>query len=165
MPTNFPLPNVTKKRLEQLLKSASAPERRRILELLDPASHTKEHDGRSRKRRSFFPHEPSAKQQAFLDLDCREAFYGGAAGGGKSEALLMAALQYVHVPGYAALILRKDTQRLQLAGGLIPRSQQWLAGSDAVWNEAKLTWKFPTSGAPATLSFGYLQSSAYNYFY
>ena len=165
MPTNFPLPNVTKKRLEQLLKSASEPERKRILELLSPATHPNENDGRSRQQRHFFPHEPSAKQQAFLDLDCREAFYGGAAGGGKSEALLMAALQYVHVPGYAALILRKDTQRLQLAGGLIPRSQQWLAGSDAVWNEAKLTWKFPTAGAAATLSFGYLQSSADKYRY
>ena len=77
----------------------------------------------------------------------------------------MAALQYVHVPGYAALILRKDTQRLQLAGGLIPRSHQRLAGSEAVWNEAKLTWKFPTAGAPATLSFGYLQTSADKYRY
>jgi len=94
-----------------------------------------------------------------LRLDCREAFYGGAAGGGKSEALLMAALQYVHVPGYAALILRKDTQRLQLAGGLIPRSHAWLAASEAVWNEAKLTWRFPTGEAPATLSFGYLQTA------
>ena len=114
---------------------------------------------RSRPRPNFFPHAPAAKQKVFLALDCRGAFYGGAAGGGKSEALLMAALQYVHVPGYSALILRKDTQRLQLAGGLIPRSQQWLAESDAVWNEAKLTWRFPTSGAPATLSFGYLQTS------
>ena len=48
---------------------------------------------------------------------------------------------------------------------MIPRSQQWLAGSDAVWNEAKLTWKFPTAGAAATLSFGYLQSSADKYRY
>ena len=61
----------------------------------------------------------NAKQRAFLQLDCREAFFGGAAAGGKSEALLMGALQYVDVPGYAALILRKDTQRLSLAGGLV----------------------------------------------
>ncbi len=99
------------------------------------------------------PHEPSAKQSLFLNLNCLEAFYGGAAGGGKSEALLMAALQHVHVPGYAALILRKDTQRLQLAGGLIPRSLEWLAGREATWNANRRQWKFPSG---ATLTFGYL---------
>ncbi len=98
------------------------------------------------------PHKPSAKQQLFLDLNSLEAFYGGAAGGGKSEALLMAALQFVDVPGYAALILRKDTQRLQLAGGLIPRSHEWLHDK-AVWNGGRKQWRFPSG---ATLSFGYL---------
>ena len=34
--------------------------------------------------------------------------YGGAAGGGKSEALLMAALQYIDTPSYAALLLRRS---------------------------------------------------------
>lgn len=102
------------------------------------------------------PHEPSPKQRQFLALDCLEAFYGGAAGGGKSEALLMAALQFVHVPGYSALILRKDTQRLQLAGGLIPRSLEWFSGRDATWNANRRQWTFPTSGPPATITFGYL---------
>ncbi len=105
-----------------------------------------------------------------LSLNCVEALYGGAAGGGKSDALLMAALQYVHVPGYAALILRKDTQRLGLAGGLIPRSQEWLAGSGAVWNGTKRTWTFPIrlregKEGSATLTFGYLQESADKYRY
>lgn len=133
--------------------------RSRVAELIEGRSRRTE-SGRPVPRLDQCPHEPSAKQRTFLSLACREAFYGGAAGGGKSEALLMAALQYVHVPGYAALILRKDTQRLQLAGGLIPRSQQWLAQSAAVWNEARLQWRFATGGAPATLSFGYLATSA-----
>jgi phage terminase large subunit-like protein len=102
---------------------------------------------------------PFNKQRQFLELDCLEAFYGGAAAGGKSQALLMAALQYIHVPGYSALILRRDTRRLGLAGGLIPRSHEWLIGKNAKWNEAKNQWTFPTHGAPATLTFGYLNSS------
>ena len=108
-----------------------------------------------------FPHNPSQRQQQFLALDCLEAFYGGAAGGGKSEALLMAALQHVDQPGYAALILRKDTQRLALAGGLIPRSHEWLH-DQAVWNAGRRQWKFPSG---ATLSFGYLAHSLDKYRY
>jgi phage terminase large subunit-like protein len=113
----------------------------------------------------YVPHAPWPRQWALLDLDCREAFYGGAAAGGKSEALLMAALQHVHVPGYAALILRRDTQRLMLSGGLIPRSHEWLRGKGPTWNATERRWSFPTTGRPATLSFGYLQSSSDKYRY
>src|SRR5215831_3681021 len=103
------------------------------------------------------PHQPTARQQSFLQLDCVESFFGGAAGGGKSEALLMAALQHVSAPGYAALIIRRDLPRLALAGGLIPRSHEWLAASGAAWNGTKRQWVFPQpSGPPATLTFGYL---------
>lgn len=69
----------------------------------------------------------------------------------------MAALQYIHYPGYAALIIRKDLPRLALAGGLIPKSHEWLTGSDAVWNHARRQWCFPVDdGPPATITFGYL---------
>ena len=105
----------------------------------------------------FCPHLPTEKQHAFLSATAMEVFFGGAAGGGKSVALLMGALQYVHIPGHAALILRKDTQRLALAGGLIPRSHEWLANAEGVnWNAARRQWSFTTDGAPATITFGYL---------
>ena len=107
----------------------------------------------------YCPHTPSEKQREFLDLDCKEALYGGAAAGVKSEALLMGALENIHVPGYAALILRKDVARLRFSGGLIDRAQQWFAGTDASWNGREERWTFPTSGAPASISFGYMSSS------
>jgi phage terminase large subunit-like protein len=116
--------------------------------------------------RQYCPHLPTQTQRAFLGLNCLEAFFGGAAGGGKSEALLMAALQYVNNSGYAALIIRKDLQRLALAGGLIPRSHHWLAATDARWNGAKRQWLFPNpDGPPATLTFGYLAGPLDKYRY
>src|SRR5262245_26644183 len=49
----------------------------------------------------------TGRQAEFLMFLGRDALYGGAAGGGKSVALLIAALQYVTEPGYSALILRR----------------------------------------------------------
>ena len=65
----------------------------------------------------------------------------------------MMALQYFDVPGYAALILRTTLPALELPGGLIPRSHEWLKDTGATWNERKKTW---TSPEGATLTFGYL---------
>lgn len=102
------------------------------------------------------PHTPTPPQAAFLLLPSLEAFYGGAAGGGKSEALLMAALQYVDVPGYAALLVRESYQMLNQPGGLIDRARSWLGGTDAAWNGSEHQWRFPSG---ATLTFRHLQDA------
>ena len=94
-----------------------------------------------------------------------EAFYGGAAGGGKSDALLMGALQYADVPGYAALLLRRTFTRLAQPEALIPRSRQWLAGQ-ARWNGSTHTWTFPPFDAGgATITFGFLEHPGDEYRY
>jgi len=81
----------------------------------------------------------------------------------------MGALQYVDVPGYAALILRRTFTDLAKAEALIPRSLEWLGPTDARWREQYHRWDFPSG---ASLEFGYLehekdkynyQSSAYQY--
>lgn len=74
----------------------------------------------------FIPHKPTIKQTAFLLVPQKEALFGGAAGGGKSDALLMAALQYVDVPGYAALLMRKTLADLKLPNALLSRATEWL---------------------------------------
>lgn len=85
-------------------------------------------------RLTHCPLRPSPRQEAFLRLPDREVFFGGAAGGGKSFALLMAALQYSDVPGYHALLLRRSLSELSLSGGLIDLAEQWLAPSNARWS-------------------------------
>ena len=103
----------------------------------------------------YIPHEPSVPQDAFLWLTCIEALYGGAAGGGKSDALLMAALQYIDTPGYSALLLRKSYTELMLENALLDRAQKWLGHTDAQWNGETMRFTFPSG---ARLAFGFLKS-------
>jgi predicted phage terminase large subunit-like protein len=110
----------------------------------------------------FIPHNPTIRQRVALCVSRREILYGGAAGGGKSDWLLMGALQYVDVPGYSALLLRRTFQQLSLEGALIPRSHEWLGGTAARWNGEKRQWRFPSG---AVLQFGHLEheKDKYNY--
>lgn len=110
----------------------------------------------------YWAHAPTIPQEVFLLHDCREALFGGAAGGGKSDALLMAALQYVDVPGYAAILFRKTYADLSRPGALMDRAREWLSKTDAVWNETKKRWTFPSG---ATVSFGYCETPADVYAY
>lgn len=103
----------------------------------------------------YCSHVPTQQQKCFLDLQCPEALYGGAAGGGKSDAMLMAALQYVDRPGYAAILFRRTFKDLALPGAIMARSHEWLAGTEAHWRGDEYKWTFPSG---ATLSFGYLDS-------
>lgn len=96
---------------------------------------------------------PTPQQRAFMLLDCKEGLFGGAAGGGKSTCLLMAALQYADVPGYAALLLRRTYADLAKPGALLPKSHEWLRNTDAHWDGMNKQWRFPSG---AVLDFGYL---------
>lgn len=85
----------------------------------------------------------------------------------------MAALQYVDIPGYNAILIRDTYQNLSKPEALIPVSHEWLSGTDAVWHGGERLWEFPHGDEPSsTVSFGYLdgpmdhfnfQSSAYQY--
>jgi predicted phage terminase large subunit-like protein len=111
----------------------------------------------------YIPHEPTDKQALFLLHDhIPEILYGGSAGGGKSDALLMAALQYVDIPGYAALIFRRTYKDLALPDAIMDRSHQWLEETDAKWHDDQKTWIFPSG---ATITFGYLDSPRDHYRY
>lgn len=108
----------------------------------------------------YIPFNPTPKQSAFLLMgDQKEILYGGAAGGGKSVAQLMGALQYVDIPGYSAILFRKTYADLSLPGALIDMSRQWLApfvnSGEVRWRDKEKQYMFPSG---AILSFGYLEN-------
>ena len=110
---------------------------------------------------------PTAKQTAALLLPVKELLFGGAAGGGKSHFLLYAALQYVDVPGYSAILFRRTFSDLMLPGALIPKSHEWLdpwiEKGEVKWYDKEKRYVFLESGA--TLSFGYLETKDDHYRY
>lgn len=114
------------------------------------------HDIVARVRASpYIPWEPTDKQWQFLTDSHFEVMLGGAAGPGKSVALLMDALAYVTEPGYHCLMLRRTFPELSGPDGLIAEARQWLGGTDAYPSDGQKRWTFPSS---ASLNFGHIEN-------
>jgi len=102
-------------------------------------------------------------QRAFLLSAADELLYGGAAGGGKSDALLAEAVPDLDKPGFHALLLRRTYPELEGKGsGLIPRAEELWISLGGRFDRHKLLWTFPSG---ATVGFGHLEhpSSVYAY--
>lgn len=120
---------------------------------------------------SYVKGTPHPKQKLFLeaehdpifeDQQVIEVLYGGAAGSGKTWAMLAAALKYVHIPNYSALLLRKNFPDLTQEGGLMALAHEVLQNTSAKWNENYKTYTFPSG---ATLRFGHLDNEMAKYRY
>jgi predicted phage terminase large subunit-like protein len=90
-------------------------------------------------------------QQAFLSTKADIAIYGGAAGGGKSWALLLEPLRHVDNKGFGAVIFRRTCSQIRNQGGLWDESANIYSLLDATPRETRLEWEF-ASGASITFA-------------
>ena len=104
---------------------------------------------------------PQPKQAAFMRRSEDEALYGGAAGGGKSDALVIEALRQVDIPHYRGLIVRKTFPQLS---ELIDKTMQYYKPvfPKAKYNASSHVWTFP-SGAKIYFGSMFRTQDKYNY--
>lgn len=94
-------------------------------------------------------------QRAFGGSPADIAVYGGAAGGGKSWALLLEAAKWTHLPGYRAIIFRRNITDIVEPGGLWDDSHELYPMLDAVPKQSpKPSWAFPSG---ARIGFDHLE--------
>jgi hypothetical protein len=107
----------------------------------------------------FQPNE--GPQEDFLAAGETDVLYGGAAGGGKSYAMLVDPLRYAHRAAHRALILRRSMPELR---ELIDKSRELYpkAFPGCKYKEVEKLWNFPSG---AKVEFGFLERDADVYRY
>jgi predicted phage terminase large subunit-like protein len=93
-------------------------------------------------------------QSDFLSSTADIAIYGGAAGGGKSYALLLDPLRHYDNGKFAGVIFRRLSTHVRNPGGLWDESVNLYGKLGAKGWESRLEWKFPRGG---TMKFGHLE--------
>ena len=95
-------------------------------------------------------------QTKFLKCRADICIYGGAAGAGKTFAVLLEPIFHLHVPHFGTVIFRRNSTMVRNQGGLWDTSMQIYSNPHlgGVPKETTLEWDFPT---PSTVKFAHLQ--------
>nr|DAH10925.1 MAG TPA: Large subunit terminase [Caudoviricetes sp.] len=94
-------------------------------------------------------------QEQFLACSADVAIYGGAAGGGKTFALLLDALRWSGQPAFTGMIFRRTTPQIKNPGGLWDESVKlYTQVSGASPSASTLNWNFSSS---ARIKFSHLE--------
>jgi predicted phage terminase large subunit-like protein len=93
-------------------------------------------------------------QTAFIGCQADIAFYGGAAGGGKSFGLLLDPLRHHENSEFGGVVFRKTSVQVRNEGGLWDESAKLYPLFGAKPRESVLSWRFPNG---MSMSFGNLE--------
>lgn len=93
-------------------------------------------------------------QTEFLSTYADIALFGGAAGGGKSFALLLDPIRHFKNPRFGAVIFRRTSTQVRNVGGLWDESEALYRQLGADGSPSSLEWRFPSG---ATVKFAHLE--------
>ena len=82
-------------------------------------------------------------QSDFLNSEADIVIYGGAAGGGKTYALLLEALWHYQTPGFSAVVFRKNANQVRNPGGLWDNAAELFMQFQGEPKISAMEWHFP----------------------
>jgi predicted phage terminase large subunit-like protein len=106
------------------------------------------------ERPALLPQPQAGPQEKFLASQADIVIFGGAAGGGKTWALLMQPLRHMGNAQFGGVIFRRTSPQIRNQGGLWDESTQIFPLLNAQPKQTVLEWLFPSG---AKLKFAHLQ--------
>ena len=147
----------TLKKEQEIIDKVTKPKKSKVIIKEDISSSIQE----TLQNSNVVFHANEGPQTDFLAADEKDVLYGGAAGGGKSYAMLVDPLRYAHKKAHRALILRRSMPELR---EMIDKSRELYpqAFPGAKFREVEKLWNFPSG---AKIEFGFLERDADVYRY
>lgn len=152
--------STNKKKIEEAEKNINLLDGKQVL-VTEDELETKPESVKKEVKENVIFRPNKGPQEDFLAAGETDVLYGGAAGGGKSYAMIIDPLRFAHRAAHRALIIRRSMPELR---ELIDKSRELYpkAFPGCKYREVEKLWTFPSG---AKIEFGFLErdSDVYRY--